>query len=72
LTDERRKSVGIPESLYERVTKTIAGTAFQTVEDYVTQAVRDKLSQDENAREPAYTKEEEEKVKERLRALGYL
>lgn len=72
MTDEKRKNVGIPESLYARVTKAIAGTGFQTVEDYVTQAVRDKLSKEENAREPAYTKEEEEKVKERLRALGYL
>jgi len=72
LTDEKRKSVEIPESLYERVTKAIAGTPIQTVGDYVTQAVRDRLSQEENAREPVYTKEEEEKVKERLRALGYL
>jgi metal-responsive CopG/Arc/MetJ family transcriptional regulator len=72
LTDEKQKSVGIPESLYERVAKAIPATGFQSVEDYVTQAVRDKLAQDENAREPAYTKEEEEKVKERLRALGYL
>jgi Arc/MetJ-type ribon-helix-helix transcriptional regulator len=72
LAQEKSISVPIPESLHERVAKIIAGTSFRTVEDYVTQAVREKLSQDENAREPAYTKEEEEKVKERLRALGYL
>jgi hypothetical protein len=72
LAVEKRKSIGIPESLYERVTKNIAGTVFQTIDEYVTQAVREKLSQDENARQPGYTKEEEEKVKERLRALGYL
>jgi Arc/MetJ-type ribon-helix-helix transcriptional regulator len=72
LADEKQRSIRIPESLYERVTSAISGTAFKTVEDYVAQAVRDRLSQDENAKEPAYTKEEEEKVKERLRALGYL
>jgi hypothetical protein len=72
LAVERRRSIGIPESLFERVARNIAGTVFQTVEEYVMQAVREKLSQDENAREPGYTKEEEEKVKEHLRALGYL
>jgi hypothetical protein len=72
LAEEKLKNVGIPESLHERVAKTILGTGFRSVEDYVTQAVREKLSQDENARDPGYTKEEEEKVKERLRALGYL
>ena len=72
LAVEKRKSIGIPESLCQRVTKKIVGTAFQTIEEYVEQAVREKLSQDENAKEQGYTKEEEERVKERLRALGYL
>jgi len=72
LAVEKRKTIGIPESLYDRVAKNIAGTVFQTVEEYVEQAVREKLSHDENIGEPGYTKEEEEKVKERLRTLGYL
>jgi len=69
---EKRRSVEIPESLYERVNARIKGTSFQTVSDYVAYALREKLVREENVQASGYTKEEEEKVKDRLKALGYL
>jgi Arc/MetJ-type ribon-helix-helix transcriptional regulator len=72
LTMEKRKTIEIPETLYDRVMARIKGTAFGSVSDYVTRVIRERLAGEENEKPPGYTKEEEEKIKERLKALGYL
>jgi len=72
MNTEKRRTIEIPESLFERVEAKIKGTGFQSVSDYVIQVLREKLGNDGSEQPPGYTKEEEEKVKERLRALGYL
>jgi len=72
LTVEKRRTIEIPETLYDRVNARIKGTEFASVSDYVARVIRERLAVDENEKAPAYTKEEEEKVKERLKALGYL
>jgi Arc/MetJ-type ribon-helix-helix transcriptional regulator len=69
---EKSKTIEIPESLFERLTVRIQGTSFQSVSDYVASALREKLASEEREDQTHYTKEEEEKVKERLKALGYL
>jgi len=69
---EKRMTIEIPGSLFERVEARIKGTGFQSVSDYVVHILREKLANEGNEQPPSYTKEEEEKVKERLRALGYL
>jgi len=69
---EKGKTIEIPESLYERLKVRIQGTSFQSVSDYVANVLREKLASEEKADPTRYTKEEEEKVKERLKALGYL
>ncbi len=72
---EERKytTVSIPVQLYEKIKKRIEGTGFTSVSDYVTYVLREVLaSLEEEEKEEVFTKEEEEKVKERLRALGYL
>jgi Arc/MetJ-type ribon-helix-helix transcriptional regulator len=69
---EKSKTIEIPESLFERVTVRIEGTSFPSVSDYVVNVLREKLASEEKEDATRYTKEEEEKVKERLRALGYL
>ena len=50
----------------------IQGTSFQSVSDYVGNVLREKLASEEKEDSTRYTKEEEEKIKERLKALGYL
>ena len=69
---EKNKSIEIPESLFERVAVRIEDTNFQSVSDYVVQALREKLASEEKESSGPYTKEEEDKIKDRLKALGYL
>ncbi len=68
---EELKNVAIPASLHKKIEEKIKGTKFSSVSGYVTNVLREKLSKEEVAQE-AFSKEDEEKVKERLRALGYL
>jgi len=73
--DKERKytTVSIPIQLYEKIKDRIEGTGFTSVSDYVTYVLREVLaSLEEEEKEEVFSKEEEEKVKERLRALGYL
>ena len=69
---EKSRTIEIPESLFERLMVRIQGTTFQSVSDYVANALREKLAAEEKQDATRYTKEEEEKIKERLKALGYL
>jgi Arc/MetJ-type ribon-helix-helix transcriptional regulator len=76
VADEKERkytTVSIPVQLYEKIKQRIEGTGFTSVSDYVTYVLREVLaSLEEEEKEEVFTKEEEEKVKERLRALGYL
>ncbi len=68
--DKELMAVSIPASLYRKIEETIKGTGESSVEDYVTKVLREKLSQ--MAPGEAFTKEDEDKVKARLKALGYI
>lgn len=63
--------LSIPTSLYKKIEEAIKGTEYSSVSSYITKVLREKLSQEPAAPE-VFSKEEEEKVKERLKALGYL
>ena len=65
------KEVSIPASLYEKIEEKIKGSDIDSVSSYVIKALEKSLSKGEEAPE-SLSKEDEEKVKERLRALGYL
>lgn len=69
---EKRKTIEIPETLYERVNARIKGTEVASVSDYVARVIRERLAVEENEKPSGYSKEDEEKVKQRLKALGYL
>ena len=64
---EDKVSVEIPKWLYEKIAERIKGTGFSTVSDYITSRLQSEFSE-----EPVYTEEEERKIKERLRRLGYI
>jgi len=72
--EKKFTSVSIPVPLFENVKKRIEGTGFTSVSDYVTFVLREVLTSEEEESEEkeAFSKEDEEKVKQRLRALGYL
>lgn len=72
-SERKYTTVSIPVQLYEKIKERIEGTGFTSVSDYVTYVLREVLaSLEEEEKEEVFSKEEEEKVKERLRALGYL
>lgn len=67
-------TVSIPKPLAEKIKRRMKGTGFSSVSSYVTYVLRQVLSsieEDEQSKQ-AFTKEEEEKVKQRLRDLGYI
>lgn len=68
---EEKKAVLLPAELYNRVEERAKATGFGSVEEYVSFVLEEVLKEDEEA-EKAFSPEEEEEVKKRLRALGYL
>jgi len=69
--EKKFTTVSIPAPLFKKVAERIKGTGFTSVSSYVTYVLREVVSEDEGEAEP-FTKEDEKRVKERLRALGYL
>ena len=70
--DAKFTSVSIPTPLFEKIKKRIEGTGFTSVSSYVVYVLREVLAEDVVDEEEAFSREDEERVKERLRSLGYL
>jgi len=68
---EERIDVSIPASLYKKIEEKIKGTEIDSVSSYVTKVIKENLAKEKGASE-SLSKKDEEKVKERLKALGYL
>ena len=67
---EKFTEVLIPTSLFEKIRERIKGTGFSSVSGYVTYVLKEVLSEEEE--EEVFSKEDEEKIKARLKALGYI
>ncbi len=67
-------TVSLPKVLADKIKERMKGTGFSSVSSYVTYVLRQVLSsiEEEEHSKQAFTKEEEEKVKQRLRDLGYI
>jgi Arc/MetJ-type ribon-helix-helix transcriptional regulator len=76
MTDEKDSkkftTISIPTPLADKIKKRIKGTGFTSLSSYVTYVLREVLAGIEEENEQAFSKEDEERVKDRLRALGYL
>jgi len=71
--EKKYTTISIPTPLAEKIKRRIEGTGFHSLSSYVTYVLREVIScMEEDEGEEAFTKEDEEKVKDRLRALGYL
>lgn len=68
---EEVKNVAIPAALYTQIEEKIKGTDVDSVSSYATKILEESLAKGERTSE-SLSKEDEEKVKERLKALGYL
>jgi hypothetical protein len=67
------KTISIPAGVYDKIEKRLPKTEFKSVDEYATYVLEEvirKVSEDEKPQE--YTSEDEEKVKQRLKSLGYL
>jgi len=73
MKERKHTTITIPKPLYEQIKRRIKKTGFTSVSDYVTYVLREVISSlEEEQKKEVFSKEEEKKVKERLRALGYL
>jgi Arc/MetJ-type ribon-helix-helix transcriptional regulator len=75
LNDEKKyTTVSIPTPLHDKIKKRIQNTGFNSVSSFVTYVLRQLESsiEEEKKTKTPFSKEDEEKIKERLRALGYI
>lgn len=68
---EESKEVFLPPELYGRIEERVKATGFGSVDEYVIFVLEEVLKEGKEE-ERAFSKEEEEEAKKRLRALGYL
>ena len=65
-------TVSIPTPLFQKIKKRIEDTGFTSVSSYVTYVLREIIAEEAEEEEEPFSAEDEERVKQRLRALGYL
>ncbi|MEO0261504.1 MAG: CopG family transcriptional regulator [candidate division WOR-3 bacterium] len=64
-------TIKIPRPLYNKLKKIIEGTGFSSVNEFIVYVLRDLVSIKEENKEEL-TKEEIQKIRGRLKNLGYL
>ena len=63
-------NISISKELYDKIQEYIKKLGgFNSVEEFIEFVLKEVISEEAT---PMYSKEEEEKIKERLRALGYI
>jgi len=67
----RYTTVSLPLPLNNKLKEMIEGTGFNSVSSFVTYVLRQIVSEG-ISKQAGFTKADEEKVKERLKSLGYL
>ena len=68
-------TISIPKDLAEKLRKRAESAEFNSLSTYITYILRQvasRIETDEKADSKTTTKEDEEKIKETLRSLGYL
>ena len=71
--EEKKVTVSLPKSLIDRIKERIKETEFSSVSEWITYVLEEALTDMEKDKgKETRSKEEEEIIKERLRALGYL
>jgi len=68
--DKEKTIISIPKMLAEKVNDQIKKTDFTTISEYTTHVLREVLS--ESIEKEKISKDDEEKVKKRLKKLGYI
>lgn len=63
---KKNTKITIPAELYNKLKKPAEEAGFKSANDYILKVLEDKASSSD------FSDEDEEKVKERLKALGYM
>ncbi len=69
--EQEGRAVLLPAKLYGRIEERVKATSFGSADEYVLFVLEEVLKEEGEA-ETAFSQEEEEEVKKRLKALGYL
>lgn len=69
---EQFTSILIPTMLAKKIEKRIQGTEFSSISSYVTYVLKEVVSETEPESNEELSKEDDERIKARLRSLGYL
>jgi len=69
---EKKVTVSLPKSLIDRIKERIKETEFSSVSEWITYVLEEALTDMEKDKGKETRSKEEEIIKERLRALGYL
>ncbi|MCX9081079.1 MAG: hypothetical protein OIN83_02660 [Candidatus Methanoperedens sp.] len=70
---EKYGIIKVPEELITKIKERIQGTEFNSIDEYATFVLEEVVKETgEEEPEEVFSEEDEHKVKERLRALGYL
>ena len=69
---EKKVTVSLPKSLIDRIKERIKETEFSSVSEWITCVLEEVLTDMEKNEGKETRSKEEEIIKERLRALGYL
>jgi hypothetical protein len=64
-------TISIPTAIFKKIEETIRGTEVSSVASYIAKVVGEALLKAEAGPE-VFSKADEEKVKDRLKALGYI
>jgi hypothetical protein len=65
--------IKVPKVILGKIEERIQGTEFKTIDEYVNFVLEEVVKEtEEEEPEEVFSEEDEAKVKERLRALGYL
>jgi len=64
--------ISIPTALFKKIKEMIKDRGFPSVSSYVTYVLKELIEDEEEETKETFTKEDEEKIKARLRALGYI
>jgi Arc/MetJ-type ribon-helix-helix transcriptional regulator len=69
---ENRVTIKIPRVLYKKLNQMVAGTGFSSVTEFIVFVMRTLAAGEEVEPEDRLTAEEVQKVRQRLKKLGYL
>jgi Arc/MetJ-type ribon-helix-helix transcriptional regulator len=69
--EKNKKTVYLSTELYNQIAERIKTAGFNSVDEYVAFVMEEVLKDDEDEAQ-AVSKEDEEEVKKRLKALGYI